>query len=1086
MFYGVAGGRSLRTGLLLGAASVAMASMSVSALAQEQGSTETVVVTGSRIPQTGLYSTSPVTAVGQQELKLQGTTDVTTLLNSLPSVFADQNSGVANGASGTANVDLRGLGSERTLVLVNGSRLMPGSPDDPVADLNDIPAALVDHVDVLTGGASAVYGSDALAGVVNFIMRKDFQGIELDGTYTITQNDNNTGEWRDLTQQRINSHSYGFAQSPKNIWNGQTTDGTFIMGVNSDNGKGNFTGYLGYRNSAAVWEASRDYSECTMNSNKKGGFSCAGSSNYNRWLSYDNLYCDIAGYYTGGVECPPGASFGLGFDYFQTGTGHAGSGTFGVPIGQSYNTYLGLGSQQFNYGALNYLQRPDSRYTGGFFAHYQENKELDIYSSFMFADDHTVAQIAPSGLFLGSGRGYSGSVYVNCGNPIMTAEENYQLCGLLPGDALQTVGGHTFWNGMGNIQQPNPFGPPGSVFNPGAIPGQSQLLIGRRDIEGGNRQDDLRHTAYRMQIGARGDLGDGWSYDTYGQYGLTLYTEHYLNEFSKTRVQNGLQVDPATGQCFSAEPINGQTPTDPNCVPLDIFNGLGSINSKMLGYVHAIGLKQGWTEEGIVSGSINGDLGAWGGQSPWAKNPIAVAFGGEYRQERIELTTDQEFQTNDLYGQGSATLPIPASGFNVTEGFTEVKIPLIQEKPFAEDLTLNGGYRYSSYNISGATSTYKYGVEWQPIDDVRVRGSINHAVRAPNNIDLFSPFNSVLFSGNDPCAFSTAGQCATVPNAGNPSVLACPATQCNQGIQGNIHLKPESSDTRTVGLVFTPSFLDGFTATVDYWDISVSNFISTLGASNILNGCYAPGATPAQVAFFCPFVHRNGSGQIWVTGSYVYNPDFNTGYLKTSGIDFELNYTSDTANWWGLNEGTVAFNLVGTYLDRLITDPVPTGGATAALSLQSSYNCAGLYGTTACGTPNPKWRHKFRVTWSTPWDFDVSFQWRYIGAVSLDSNTTNPLVGGGPGSKNCGPFTVHGGGDCSDAHIASFDYFDLAGDWTVREGVDLRGGVENIMGTEPPVIGQQALPVGVGNGNTFTGVYDALGRTFFMAATVKY
>ena len=189
--------RSLRSALLLGAASVAAVSLSLPASAQDQ-STETVVVTGSRIPQQGLYAPSPVTAVGQQEMKFEGTTGVETLLNNLPSVFADQTSGVSNGSTGTATVNLRDLGAVRTLVLVNGTRLMPGDPKAPVADLNQIPAALVDHVEVLTGGASAVYGSDALAGVVNFVMRKDFEGIEVDGQYGVAQADNTSAYYRGL------------------------------------------------------------------------------------------------------------------------------------------------------------------------------------------------------------------------------------------------------------------------------------------------------------------------------------------------------------------------------------------------------------------------------------------------------------------------------------------------------------------------------------------------------------------------------------------------------------------------------------------------------------------------------------------------------------------------------------------------------------------------------------------------------------------------------------------------------------------------------------------------------------------------
>lgn len=1059
MTYGVVGGRGLRSGLLLGAASAALASVALPALAQQQGGqVETVVVTGSRIPQQGLYSSSPVTAVGQQEMKFEGTTDVTTLVNNLPAAFVDQNSGVSNGSSGTSNVDLRGLGSKRTLVLVNGTRLMPGDISDPVPDLNDIPAALVDHVEVLTGGASAVYGSDALAGVVNFIMRKDFEGIELDGTYSVTQNDNGTTPWVDAVQTRVNQGAYGFSQSKQGIWNGQTVDSTFVMGVNTANDKGNVTAYLGYRSVAAVLEQSRDFSECTLQSTGNS-FGCAGSSNFNRFFSYDNLYGDI---------------FGLSsttYDYFECSNSKGTCGQFGGNKGD-FVPYVGHGDQKFNYGALNYLQRPDTRYTGGFFAHYQENKSLDIYSSFMFADDHTVAQIAPSGLFLGGGHGLSGTVYVNCGNPLMTPNENFDLCGQLPGDTFNG----TYWDGAGNN------------LCTACRAGEATLLIGRRNIEGGNRQDDLRHTAYRMNIGARGDLWDGWSYDVYAQYGETIYSENYLKEFSVTRVQNALQVDPATGKCLTTEQPGG----DPRCIPLDIFTGLGSITGPMENYVGADGLKEGFTEEEVVSGNLTGDLGKWGGQSPWAKNPIAINIGSEYRQERLKLVTDQEFTTNDLYGQGAPTISVPASGFNVTEGFTEVKVPLVQDMPFVEDLELNGGYRYSSYNIAGSTSTYKYGVDYQPIDDFRLRASVQRAVRAPNVLELFSPFVSENFSGQDPCANATGNilqACVNegVNNAGS-ALLTCPATQCQQGVQGNIHLKPETSDTRTAGLVFTPTFLDGFTATVDWFDIKVSKFISAINPNFVLNECYVNvdnnGNGPGQ-AYFCPFVHRSGSGQIFGTG-FVFVPTQNTGYLKTRGIDYELNYQTDTANWWGLNMGTVSVNDIGTWLDTLVTEQIPITPTTSGIASQSPYNCAGLYGLT-CGTPNPKWRNKFRVTWSTPWDLDISVAWRYTGAVSLDADTSNTLVGGSPGFTTCANGDkVAGVGDCADAHISSYSYFDLSGDWTVRDGVDLRAGVENIFDTEPPVIGTQQLPLPIGNGNTFPGVYDALGRTIFVAATVKY
>jgi outer membrane receptor protein involved in Fe transport len=998
--------RSLRSALLLGAASAAALSMTVPASAQDSGSVETVVVTGSRIPQQGLYSSSPVTAVGQQEIKFEGTTNVENLLNNLPSVVADQNSTVANGATGTANIDLRGLGAVRTLVLIDGKRLMPGDPADPAADVNQIPVNLVDHVEVLTGGASAVYGSDALAGVVNFIMRKDFEGIEVDGQYTVNQADNGNSHYDALNK------AAGFAPAQTDWWGGETAQATLIVGSNSPDGKGNVTAYVGYQNTQPVLESDRDFSACTIAT--ATGHVCAGSANYNTWLSVDNY-----------AHAKP-------YLFFETGTGKPGSGKF-VP-------YTGAPSQSFNYGALNYLQRPDTRYNGGFFGHYDISKEAQLFANFMFTDDHTIAQIAPSGLFLGSGTVSGYAQEVNCSNPLMTTQERDTLCG------------------------------PTGTGATNLTPGQALLEIGRRDLEGGDRQDDLRHTSYRMVVGLKGDLGNSWNYEVFAQYGVSLFNETYDNEFSKSRVQNALEVDPTTGKCYAAEPAAGTgIISDPNCVPLDIFNGFGSITKSMLNYVAAQGFQEGYTQEQVVGGNLTGDLGEWGIQSPWAKNPVAVSLGTEYRDEQINLKTDYEFQSNDLYGQGSPTLPVPTSGFDVVEGFGEVQVPIVQGLPFVEDFSANGSYRYSSYSTAGATTSYKYGAEWQVIDDFKLRGSFNRAVRAPNVLELFSPSSVGLVGLTDPCSAAgdpTAAVIANckkegVTNAG-AAILNCPAAQCGAETGGNPNLKPEISDTRTAGVVFTPTFIDGFTATLDYFDIKVDGFISGIDPSTTLSECYGASATAASQAFFCPLVHRNALHQVYGNG-YVSALGTNTGFLSTKGWDLEGNYNANFDDW-GLNGwGGISFNFLGTLTNSNEEEPLPGLGV---------YNCTGRYGDT-CGEPQPRWRHKLRVTWSAPWDFDVSLDWRHLGGSKLDSNSTNPLLGGG------------GAIDPYDASIPAYDYFDLAVDWTVKEGVQLHAGVNNLFDKEPPVLSSDVAGPPLGNGNTFPGVYDSLGRTIFVGATIK-
>jgi iron complex outermembrane recepter protein len=1026
--------RSLRSALLLGAASVAAVSLSLPASAQDQ-STETVVVTGSRIPQQGLYAPSPVTAVGQQEMKFEGTTGVETLLNNLPSVLADQTSGESNGATGTATVNLRGLGAVRTLVLVNGTRLMPGDPKDPVPDLNEIPSALVDHVEVLTGGASAVYGSDALAGVVNFVMRKDFEGIEFDGQYGIAQADNTNASYRALVS------SAGDALAKENIWDGANETGTLIMGTNTANGKGNVTAYIGYQNTEPVLAGARDFSACSFiggTTSSGAAHACGGSSNYNKALSLD-----IAAYNSANKGVPGFTP--LTSEFFETGTGKPGSGVY-IP-------FVGGTDQLFNYGATNYLQRPDTRYTGGFFAHYEVNKELDIYSSFMFTADDSVSQIAARGLFAGEGAqgaaGLAPGYYfnVNCSNPLMTAQENYLLCGSLPGDTTLVGPNGTYYGGQGN-----------------QTPGQAALEIGRRAVEGGPQDTDLRHTSYRLQVGARGDLGDGWTYDVYGQYSESIFSEVDQAFWSTKNAQNALQV---TGTAANPVCISGSP-----CVPLDIFNGIGSLTPAMLSYVRVPGLQNGYTEEQILSGDLTGDLGEYGIQSPWAKSPVAVSFGSEYRAEYLELQPDQEFISGDLNGAGGATLATPRSGFNVVEGFGEVKIPLVQEMPWAEDLSFNGGYRYSSYSDAGAVSAYKYGLEWQPVDDFRLRASYERAVRAPTVLEAFAPNNVVLFSGQDPCSTSTKGMCAGVPNAGsgNAGVLSCPSDQCNQEVGGNSALHPEIGDTRTAGVVFTPTFLDGFTATVDYFNIDVSGAISSIPPTVTLGLCYGPGATAATEAEFCPLVHRNAIGQIYGSG-YVTAINENTSFLHTKGIDFEANYSLDLNDIpFTAGYGALQFAFLGTWEQEYEVAPVVG---------QGSYSCNGLFGPT-CGFPRPKWRHRLRVTWSTPWDIDFSANWRYMSGVSLDFNQTNPLLQIYGTSVNGGPL------DPVDAHINDYWYLDLAADWNVRTGVDLHAGVNNVFDRLPPAVSSYAGPVGVLNDNTFPGVYDTLGRTMFVGVTIKY
>jgi iron complex outermembrane recepter protein len=249
----------------------------------------------------------------------------------------------------------------------------------------------------------------------------------------------------------------------------------------------------------------------------------------------------------------------------------------------------------------------------------------------------------------------------------------------------------------------------------------------------------------------------------------------------------------------------------------------------------------------------------------------------------------------------------------------------------------------------------------------------------------------------------------------------------------------------------------------------VSSAIGTIPATFTLQQCYGPGATAAAIALFCPLVHRNAAGQIF-GGGFVEATNVNTGFLHTKGADFEANYNFNLDTWsMTSGYGSLQFQFIGTWLESYEVNNV-IGSPT--------YDCAGLFGLTcssgaSSGGPLPKWRHRLRTTWTTPWDVDFSVNWRYLSGVSLDANTTQAGLQGTTFNK-------------ADATINDFYYIDLAADWNVRTGVDLHAGVNNVFDRLPPTLTTHALPAVTGNDNTFPGTYDSLGRTIFIGATIKY
>ncbi|MBJ7414573.1 MAG: TonB-dependent receptor [Niveispirillum sp.] len=966
--------RSIRGLLMAGAAVSAVAMTAAPAMAQE---IEEIVVTGSRIASPNLVATSPITVVGQDEIKYQGTTRVEDLVNSLPQAFASQSSQVSNGSTGTATIDLRNLGASRTLVLVDGRRLPPGSPGSggSAPDINQIPGALIERVEVATGGASAVYGSDAVAGVVNFIMKDDFEGVAFDFQYSFYQHDNNNGV-ADVVRAR------NFPLPDDSVTDGFTRDSTVVMGASTEDGKGNVTLYAGYRKIDAILQSERDYSACTVAAGA-GVWTCSGSGT--------TAPTRILATAIGGGTAPSDSQ---------------------VRADGSVSRYTAA-TGAYNFGPINYYQRPDERYTLGAFGKYEINENVTAYTQLMFMDNQTVAQIAPSGLF-------GVSANIRCDNPMLTATQRTQYCGSLAGTS-NTVG----------------------------------MTLFRRNVEGGGRQSDLQHTSWRMVGGFKGDVG-GWDYDVAGQYARVNFAQTYYNDFSISRGTQALDaVRNAAGQIVCRDESNG-------CVPYNIFTP-GGVTQGALDFLQTPGFQRGYTEQKLASANISKDLGDYGLTIPTASTGIAIALGTEYREEFLSRTVDTAFATGDLAGQGGPTLGV-AGGFDVTELYGELRVPLVEDAPFVKQLTLDLGYRYSDYSNFGGTDTYKVAGDWAPIDDFRIRGSYNRAVRAPNVQELFTPQGLGLFNmDEDPCAGATPtftlAQCANmgVTAAQYGRIVENTAGQYNSLDGGNPNLQPETSDTYSIGFVATPAAIEGLSLTVDYFKIKIKDVISTVPSDLAVNRCGTTGN-----AAFCSLITRDPSnGSLWIgTVANVLATNVNIASLSTSGIDLDLAYRFDLEDAGLADAGSLSFSLVGTWMDTAKSEPLPGEG---------EYDCVGLHGAT-CGVPTPEWRHRLRTTWATPWDANLSLSWRYIDSVKAQATSSNPLLSAAFNPLN--------------EKLKAMNYIDLAATYSPIENLSFSAGVNNIFDRDPPL--SSALASVTGNGNTYPGVYDSMGRYVFMGAQVKF
>ena len=900
--------------------------------ADEETVIEETVVTGSRIRDPNVLSSSQIIVVDVEDILNRGITRVEDYLNDLPQVSPGQAITNANGANGTATVNLRNLGCSRTLVLVNGQRMAPGTTGGGnCADLNTIPTLLLERVDVLTGGASSVYGSDALAGVVNFILDDEFEGLKASYTTSMYQHKNDNGKLRSLVK------SYDYQTAPSNITTGETTKIAAAFGGSIFDGRGHFTGFFEKTDTQPIVQGDYDISACAL----AGGTSrCGGSSTIppGRWA-------DFGGYKAAGL------------------TNSADAAVTGLDLKVLGDEFVDRDGQTYNYNPTNFFQRPDERTNLGFFGKFEVTEFVEAYVNVRAMNSESNAQIAYSGTF-------GNITELPCYNPLLSKQQYDTVCGN--------------WVGMGGSHAPDfatnaealayISGLDIAVGDESIVSYKAPLYSLKRNVEGNPRQDVTTYKSLMQTFGVRGEFSSGWSYDISYQRGEVDYTSEYRNDLSVIAINRAINVVSVAGVPTCVSTLNG---ADSACVPYNLFQGglagdagiQGVIDggAELQNYIANATNVLGDSQQTILAAVISGETGL---ALPSAPSGISVAVGYESRTLKTDYRPDLPSRTGDRSGSGGATLALSGS-YDVNEYFFEVGVPV------TDSLSAEIGYRYADYSTDNTTDAYKVGVYWQAHEDVSLRASYQTSTRHASLTGLYRAQGFGLVDlDDDPCGESKTRSQAECANTGLASDLygtdlKSPADQYNIRTGGNPEVAPEESTSVTAGLVVTPTLLPGMTFTVDYFSIEVLDGIGSIPATTSLTKCLDTGNSA-----FCNLINRNPvNGSLWLTGGYISTQTTNLSEETVEGVDIIFSYNMDT------RFGNLLLEGVTTRLTSFELIELPG---------EKALECAGYWGA-ACGkNPLPKWSGNYKATLSTAYEADVSLSVRYLGNTD-DLNTSNPI-----------------------------------------------------------------------------------------------
>ncbi len=1046
-----------RTCLLLGSAA-ACALASAPAYAQQAPASEPVtevIVTGSRINRVLENSPQPIQVVTAESLKSQGITQVADILDRLPALIASDSTAQANG--GAATLNLRGMGNNRTLVLVNGRRHVAGVPGSAAVDISTIPSALIERVDVLTGGASAVYGADAVTGVVNFITKKRFKGFEVEGSYNISTE----------------------GDAPELFLSG-------VYGRDFADGKGNVIFALQASRSEGINYGDRDFS--------KGNGTA-------------NDYANPALYFQAGDPIPAGrtASQVLGRTILLSGSPRFANTDAGlISRAQSASPRVFRSNPRFSISSTSSLigityQDVYPSGPGGYATEFDldGNGASDCRESAngrngygCWIVDPVTGQVRSfrDGLFAGGSNQFGGdgaaetfdnqsitpdNTAINA-NLMLNYELNDRTRLFAELKIAQNTGAtynpyNTFDDSI-QISLDNPFIPQAlrtAIATEAAARGRNVadygLAVGRDHIDLYNPKSESTRRTYRAVFGIEGEFSNDWAYELTFNYGRTE------NDFKTTRRMEDrffaavdAVIDPATGQptcrvnlnpatkpvtsglydnSFSPFDIKTFDPAKKECRPINLF-GLGKSSAESLAFIGHNATDSSKITQTVIGGSITGDSEQW---FSLPGGPLAFAVGIEYRKETSDFTPDAFTQAG--YGFQFTKTGRTKGEYDSTEAFLETSLPLLKDLPFADDVTLSLAYRAGEYSTIGNISTWKADLMWAVNDSLKIRGGKAKTVRAPNISELFSPLSSATFRPVDPCdaanigrGTSPAQRTANCRAAGIPVGWTDPLTARFVGeAGGNPKLQEETSNSYTYGIVVTPSFVPGLSFTADYWNIEIENAIAAVSAQDIVNSCYD---APSLSNQYCALIRRNTTttSPTYLGFTYLRQVQLNFSGLEAAGVDFNLRYRFNLDDLGLNNWGKVNMALEGSYLDKRNNFPF----------------------VQEPNRPNPQKEELNRPTWA----INPSISWSRE-ALSVNWYATHMTKQTLPGVE------IETSKDWSPAFADAVWIHGLSASYKLSDKATLYGGINNLT-NETPFVGSVATPV------------SAVGRNVFVRVNAKF